>query len=311
MQLSPQRNPLMSSSCLHLLAGAAMFAAISFSTTTTLPAADPSVHLLWPEGAPGALGDEAKDKPQVTVYRADEATNTGCAVVICPGGGYGHLAIDHEGHQIARWLNTLGVTGVILEYRHRGKGYGHPTPMLDVQRAIRLTRAKAKDWQVNPERVGVLGFSAGGHLASTSATHFDMGHEQAPDPVDRLSCRPDFAVLCYAVIALGEPFTHNGSQRNLLGADASEELIRQFSNEKQVTSDTPPTFLWHTSEDTAVPPQNSVMFYLACLENKVPAELHIYEKGRHGVGLAGDIVGTRNWSAQCADWLKNHGMLAR
>jgi acetyl esterase/lipase len=287
---------------------------ISFAalcSEANLQAADPTVHLLWPDGAPGALGSEAKDKPQVTVYQAAEGNNTGCAVVICPGGGYGHLAMDHEGHQIAQWLNTLGVTGVILEYRHRGKGYGHPAPMLDVQRAIRFTRANAKPWNVNPERVGVLGFSAGGHLASTAATHFDAGNKEAADPIDKLSCRPDFAVLCYAVIAFGEPFTHNGSQRNLLGADAPEELINQFSNEKQVTADTPPTFLWHTNQDTGVPSQNSVMFYLACKQHKVPAELHIYEKGRHGVGLGRDITGTSNWPKQCADWLKNRGMLEK
>lgn len=278
-------------------------------TAVPLSAAEPSIHLLWPDGAPGALGSEAKDKPQVTVYQAPEESNTGCAVVICPGGGYGHLAMDHEGHQIAQWLNTLGVTGVILEYRHRGKGYGHPYPLLDVQRALRLTRANAKSWGVNPERVGVLGFSAGGHLASTAATHFDSGKPDAADPIDAQSCRPDFAVLCYAVIAFNEPFTHAGSQRNLLGADAPEELVTQFSNEKQVTKETPPAFLWHTNEDTGVPPQNSVVFYLACKQHGVPAELHIYEKGRHGVGLGRDIVGTRNWSVECADWLKNRGML--
>ena len=283
---------------------------MSFLSTSSL-AAEPTVHVLWPEGAPGAVGNDAKDKPQVTVYKAADDANTGCAVVICPGGGYGGLAMDHEGHQIARWLNSHGITGVILEYRHRGKGYGHPAPMLDVQRAIRLTRASAPQWNVNPQRVGVLGFSAGGHLASTAATHFDAGDPQAADAVDRQSCRPDFAVLCYPVIAFDETYTHRGSQRNLLGEGASAELIRQFSNEKQVTKDTPPTFLWHTSEDTGVPPQNSVMFYLACQEHGVPAELHIYEKGRHGVGLARDIVGTRNWSQQCIDWLENRGMLAK
>jgi len=276
---------------------------------TIASAAEPTVHLLWPDGAPGAIGDEAKDKPQVTVYQPEADANTGCAVVICPGGGYGHLAMDHEGHQIARWLNSFGVTGVILEYRHRGKGYGHPAPMLDVQRALRLTRANAKQWNVNPERVGVLGFSAGGHLASTAATHFDSGKKEADDAIDRESCRPDFAVLCYAVIALDEPFTHRGSQRNLLGDDASEKLIRSFSNEKQVTKQTPPTFLWHTTEDTAVPPENSVMFYLACRKHGVPAEMHIYEKGRHGVGLGRGIAGTEGWPAACQAWLKNHGML--
>ena len=286
----------------------ALVATLIVCLASQLSAAEPSVHLLWPDGAPGALGDEAKDKPQVTVYQAPADTNTGCAIVICPGGGYGHLAMGHEGREIAKWLNTIGVTGVILEYRHRGKGYGNPAPMLDVQRAIRLTRANAKAWDLKPDRIGVLGFSAGGHLASTAATHFDLGKEGG-DAIDSQSCRPDFAVLCYAVIAFNEPFTHRGSQRNLLGDDASDELIRSFSNEKQVTKDTPPTFLWHTNEDSGVPPENSVVFYLACRKHGVPAELHVYEKGRHGVGLGGDIVGTNGWSKACAAWLKNRGVL--
>ena len=289
----------------------ATFVACSCCVAPTVNAAESSIHVLWPAGAPGALGEEAKDKPQVIVYPAATDSNTGCAVVICPGGGYGHLAMDHEGHQIARWLNTLGVTGVILDYRHKGKGYGHPAPMLDAQRAIRFTRSHADDWGVNPERIGILGFSAGGHLASTAATHFDAGDPQAADPIDRLSCRPDFAVLCYAVIAFGESYSHNGSQRNLLGADASPELIESLSNEKQVTKATPPTFLWHTNADGGVPPQNSAMFYLACKQHGVPAELHIYEKGGHGLGLAASVEGTRMWPVNCAAWLEARGLLSK
>ncbi|MCA9268192.1 MAG: alpha/beta hydrolase [Planctomycetales bacterium] len=270
--------------------------------------AEPQTMLLWPQGAPGALGEEAKDKPTLIAYLPEKSTAPTAAVVICPGGGYGHLAMDHEGHQIAQWLNSFGVAGFICDYRHRGKGYGHPAPLDDAQQAIRTVRANAEKWGVAPQKIGVLGFSAGGHLASTAATHFDAGDSTAADPVARASCRPDFAVLCYAVIAFGESYSHGGSQRNLLGPDAPQELVEKFSNEKQVTSETPPTFLWHTNEDTGVPPQNSAMFYLACVKNKVPAELHIYEKGRHGIGLGKDIPGTNQWPVQCENWMRNHGL---
>ena len=265
--------------------------------------------LLWPDGAPGALGDEAKDKPRLIAYLPAEEKANGAAIVICPGGGYGHLAMGHEGHEIGRWLNSIGVAGFIVDYRHRGKGYGHPAPLQDAQRAIRMVRTRAKEWNVNPERVGILGFSAGGHLASTAATHFDEGEKEAKDPIQRASSRPDFAVLCYAVIAFNEPYTHRGSQRNLLGNDPDAELVKSLSNEKQVTPQTPPVFLWHTTEDRAVPPQNSAHFYLACVKNKVPAELHIYEKGRHGVGLGKGIPGTEDWSKACEDWMRGRGLL--
>lgn len=275
------------------------------------PAAEPEVLLLWPEGAPGALGERPEDKPQITVSVPDEKLAVGTAVVVCPGGGYGGLAMDHEGRQIAEWLNSFGVAAVILEYRHRGKGYGHPAPLQDVQRAIRTVRARAEHWGIAPDRIGVLGFSAGGHLASTAATHFDSGNAEAENVVERQSCRPDFAVLCYPVIALGEPFTHQGSQRNLLGENADARMIQSLSNEKQVTAQTPPTFLWHTTEDTAVPPENSVMFYLALRKAGVPAELHIFEHGRHGLGLAKDVPAVSLWPKLCEDWLRGRGLLDR
>ena len=264
---------------------------------------------LWPEGAPGALGEAANDKPQLIAYLPEKEQASGAAIVICPGGGYGHLAMGHEGHDIGKWLNSIGVAGFIVDYRHRGKGYAHPAPLQDAQRAIRTVRARAKEWNLDPQRIGVLGFSAGGHLASTTATHFDEGKQDAPDEIERVSCRPDFAVLCYAVIAFDEPYTHRGSQRNLLGQDAEAKLVESLSNEKQVTKETPPTFLWHTTEDTGVPPENSAQFYLACVKNKVPAELHIYEKGRHGVGLAKGIPGTENWPKACEAWLRGRGLL--
>ena len=219
------------------------------------------------------------------------------------------MALDHEGKQIAEWLNSLGVAGFVLEYRHRGGGYGHPAPMQDAQRAIRTVRARAADWNVNPARLGIIGFSAGGHLASTAGTHFDKGDSQAADPIERESCRPDFMILCYPVIAFGELYTHQGSQNNLIGKDAPAELVKSLSNEKQVTPETPPTFLFHTDEDKTVPSENSIQFYLALHKAKVPAELHIYQKGGHGQGLAGKIPGTSNWPKACEEWLRKQKLL--
>jgi acetyl esterase/lipase len=219
------------------------------------------------------------------------------------------LAADHEGQQIADWLNSLGISAFVCDYRHRGKGYGHPAPLQDAQRAIRIVRAEGAKWNVAPDKIGIIGFSAGGHLASTTATHFDAGNKSAEDAIERVSCRPDFAILSYAVIAFDEPHTHRGSQHNLLGQDAPADLVRNFSNEKQVTADTPPTFLWHTNADTAVPPENSVYFYLALRKANVPAELHIFEKGRHGIGLGKDVPGAAHWSQLCEEWLKVRGVL--
>jgi acetyl esterase/lipase len=274
-------------------------------------AAEPAVELLWPDGAPGALGNEPKDVPKLIVYLPEADKATGAAVAICPGGGYGGLAMDHEGDQIGKWLNSLGVAGFIVDYRHRGKGYGHPAPLADAQRAIRTIRARSAEWQVDPARIGVMGFSAGGHLASTAATHFDAGEPDAADPIQRASCRPDFAILCYAVIAFDEPYTHLGSQRNLLGDDADAELVRSLSNEKQVTAQTPPTFLFHTDEDKGVPSENSIYFYLGLRRAGVPAELHVYRQGRHGQGLARDMPGTCNWPVDCEAWMRGLGLLDR
>jgi acetyl esterase/lipase len=274
-------------------------------------AAEPKVELLWPKGAPGALGDRPEDKPTLIVYLPEKEKATGAAVCICPGGGYGHLAMDHEGHQIAQWFNSMGVAGFIVDYRHRRKGYGHPAPLQDAQRAIRTVRARGGEWGVDPSRIGVMGFSAGGHLASTAATHFDAGKPDAEDSIERASCRPDFAILCYPVVMFDEAYTHRGSQRNLLGEDADPKLVRSLSNEKQVTPQTPPTFLFHTDEDKGVPAENSVQFYLALRRAKVPAELHIYRQGRHGLGLAPDMPGTGNWPKQCQDWMRGLGLLER
>ena len=264
---------------------------------------------LWPMGAPGANGTEEFDQPSLTVYPAPADRATGCAIVICPGGGYGHLAVGHEGEEVGRWLNSLGVTGFVLRYRLAPK-YHHPAPLQDVQRSLRTVRSRAAEWTLNPARIGVLGFSAGGHLASTAATHFDAGDSSATDPVDQVSCRPDFAVLCYPVITFtDESVMHRGSRNNLIGETPSPELMTLLSNEQQVTKSTPPTFLWHTTEDRAVPPENSVLFYLACVKAGVPAELHIYEKGSHGIGLAQKSPGADQWPAQCEKWLHGRGLL--
>ncbi|MFN3244229.1 MAG: alpha/beta hydrolase [Planctomycetota bacterium] len=277
---------------------------LTFAVAT---AQSPTELLLWPDGAPGALGDEPKDQPRLLVWPAGEAAN-GCAIVVCPGGGYGHLAMDHEGKQIAAWLNAIGVTACVLDYRHRGKGYGHPAPLQDAQRGLRLVRANAKRFAVDPARVGVLGFSAGGHLASSVSVHHDAGKATADDPIERQSCRPDFAVLCYPVIAFGQPFAHKGSQRNLLGKQPDPQLVERMSSERQVTKDTPPTFLWHTSADRGVSVQNSLVYYAALHRAGVPCELHCFEQGRHGIGLGKDLP-AREWPQLCRRWLVARRML--
>ena len=272
-------------------------------------APQPTSALLWPGGAPGALGTEDKDKPKVLVYRAP-GPEPRPAIIVCPGGGYGHLAMGHEGHQIAKWLNGIGVTAVVLDYRHRGKGYGHPAPLGDAQRSFRLARHQSQAWGIDPNKLGVLGFSAGGHLASSVSVHHDSGDPNAEDAIEQRSCRPDFSVLCYAVIAFGQPFSHRGSQRNLLGTEPTPELVAHMSSERQVDATTPPTFLWHTSQDPVVPAQNSVAYYLALLEHKVPCEMHLFEQGRHGVGL-GKGLAADEWPALCRRWLIPRGILTQ
>jgi acetyl esterase/lipase len=274
----------------------------------TLPS-EPQVELLWPTGAPGKLGNESKDKPKLIVYLPEAKNATGTAIVICPGGAYGGLDMDLEGDPVGRWLSSLGIAGFTLDYRHRGKGYGHPAPLEDAQRAIRTVRARAEEFRVCPAQVGILGFSAGGHLASTAATHFDAGDPATADPIGRVGCRPDFAILCYPVIAFGQPYTNRGSQRNLLGTNPDPELVHNLSNEKQVNSETPPTFLWHTSEDQGVPPENSVQYYLALRRAGVPAELHVFERGRHGLGLAKSAPGASQWPHLCEQWMRERGLL--
>ena len=297
------------SSCARgLLAFVACAATCCFFSFPSLRAAEPTKVLLWPEGAPLAKGSEAKDRPLLWLYLpADRQPHA--AIVICPGGGYGALAMDHEGHQIANWLGQHRMACFILEYRHSRKGYGHPAPMLDVQRAIRMVRARNKEWGVDPERIGVIGFSAGAHLASTASTHFDSGNAEADDPIDRVSCRPDFAILCYPVISFTQPFTHRCSRKNLLGADPDPKLVRPFSNELQVSEKTPPTFLWHTQEDPGVSVLNSLAYYESLTKHGVPSELHLFPKGRHGLGLGKGSPGVEAWPELCIAWLKQSGIL--
>jgi acetyl esterase/lipase len=271
--------------------------------------ASPPVELLWPKGAPGALGTEERDKPSLTIYLPPADKANGAAVVVCPGGGYGVLADGHEGKEPAEWLIRHGIAAFVLRYR-LGPRYHHPAPMQDAQRAMRIVRGRAKEWNLDPKRIGIWGFSAGGHLASTIATHFDDGKADADDPIDRVSCRPDFAILCYPVITMRPPSTHGGSRHNLLGDKPDEALVESMCNDKQVTEKTPPTFLFHTNEDNTVPPENSILFYQALRKKKVPAELHIYEKGPHGVGLAAGRGAVSAWPEQLAGWLKTRGVLA-
>lgn len=276
---------------------------------TFTPSAEAKLHdviTLWPDGAPGAVGSEEEDKPSLTVYLPPAGKANGSAVVICPGGGYGHLAVDHEGKQPAEWLNSLGVTAFMLKYRLAPR-YHHPAPLQDAQRALRIVRSRAKEWDVEPKRIGVWGFSAGGHLASTAATHFDAGNPDASDPIDKISSRPDFAILCYPVITLEPPYAHMGSRKNLLGERPDSQLLQSLCNHKQVTAKTPPTFLMHTNADSGVVPENSVLFYLALRKAGVPAELHIYEKGPHGVGLAPKDPVLSTWPDRLSAWLKGRG----
>jgi len=256
---------------------------------------------LWADKVP--LARDEKDNPTITVHLPPAAKATGAAVVICPGGGYGVLMESYEGHDIAAWLNRAGVAGVVLKYRVRRL---HPAPLLDAQRALRTVRTRAAEWKIDPSKIGIMGFSAGGHLASTAGTHFDGGDPKAADPVEKASSRPDFMLLVYPVISMG-PKTHRGSRTNLMGPNPPQELIDLLSNEKQVTEKTPPTFLVHSKTDTAVPVENSAMFYEALKANKVPAEFLELPTGAHGLGCGkGELWAA--WQEKCLLWLAGRGL---
>jgi acetyl esterase/lipase len=296
----------------------------------TLPvsvAEEPTVITLWDGVAPGSeqfTGEEQSEqrsdggrsdiwvtgvnKPTLTVVAPPEAERNGSAVVICPGGAYAGLSFDKEGLEIGQWFADMGITAFVLKYRHGGGVHQHPVPLSDIQRAVRLVRSQADQWKIVPERIGVMGFSAGGHLAASAGTHFDAGTKDANDLVKQQSCRPDFLVLVYPVISMDSTITHGGSRTNLLGEKPDEKLVALMSNELQVTDKTPPTFIVHASDDGAVPVANALRFYQACVDHKVPAELHMFEKGGHGFGMRQKGIPVEEWPSLLANWLKSRGL---
>jgi acetyl esterase/lipase len=282
---------------------------ISAQTKPSSNQTAPIVIPLWTGDAPGALGSEDRDRPTLTAYLPGrDAVPTG--IIVCPGGGYGALADNHEGRQVANWLNSMGIAAFVLKYR-LGPRYHHPVELGDAQRAIRLVRANAKEYGLSPDRIGIMGFSAGGHLVSSAGTHFDAGKPDAADAIDKQSSRPDFLILGYPVISFTTEYTHKGSMKNLLGENPDPKLVESLSSELQVTPQTPPAFLFHTNADTVVPSENSVLFYLALRKNKVPAEMHIFENGPHGVGLAMRDPALSKWPELLANWMRGRGLLSR
>ncbi len=269
------------------------------------------------------IGDKSADKipdkrydkdsdpfePTMDIYLPPPDKAIGSAVIVLPGGGYGGLATSHEGKQVAEFFNSQGIAAFVVRYRHAPR-YHHPIPLGDAQRAIRIVRSRAAEFKISPSRIGVMGFSAGGHLTSTTVTHFDAGKADATDPIERMSSRPDFGVLCYPVITLmDEPFVHKGSRSNLLGPSPAEGLQKNLSNELQVTKETPPCFLFHTDDDKGVPAENSVLFYLALRKAGVPAEMHIFKPGNHGLGLAPTNPSLSIWPTLLVNWMKLNGWL--
>lgn len=282
-------------------------------TSTAADMIAPTIPL-WDNGAPGATGNTDADKPTLSIFRA-AGPGPHSAVIIAPGGSYAHLAMTYEGRDVATWLNSLGITAFVLRYRLTP--YHYPIELKDAQRAIRLVRARAADFGIDPERLGMMGFSAGGHLTSTAGTHFDAGNPSATDPIERESSRPDFLILAYPVISfqastLGttDVLRANGSSgRNLLGDNPDPKLLDELSNELQVTAQTPPTFIYHCSTDRTVPVASSVAFYLALHKAGVPAEMHIFEEGAHGGGLALGDPGRGAWPMLLENWLRGRGII--
>ena len=283
---------------------------------SSLSAQDLSLKV-WPNGAPekntppgeerswvdGIQRIENISEAEIYVYLPDKEKSTGAAVVICPGGGYWIEAIEHEGFQIAEFLKDNGIAGIVLKYR---LPYGnHKIPLMDTQQAIRIVRSKAAEWNIDPTKIGIAGSSAGGHLASTAGTHFDAGNPQASDMLAKLNCRPDFMLLLYPVVTFNEEWGHMGSRKNLIGEGNKWEMVEEYSNELQVTADTPPAFFILADDDKAVPPRNSIEFYLAMKKYGIPAELHIYSKGGHGFGMKETGLPCSDWPGLFIDWLKS------
>jgi acetyl esterase/lipase len=269
---------------------------------------EPQTILLWPAGAPGALGQEETDQPALTVYMPPSTAGPMTAVIVAPGGSYMALGVNKEGRLPAGYLNSLGIAAFVLRYR-LGPRYHHPIELGDAQRALRVVRSRAAEWHIAPDRIGIMGFSAGGHLASSASTHADAGKADAADPIDRFNSRPDFTILAYPVISLVEPFTHQGSKTNLLGATPDAALARSLSSETQVTASTPPAFLFQTNADTTVPAENAVGYFLALRKAGVKAELHVFRDGPHGVGLAQEDPALAEWPRLLANWLRVSGFL--
>lgn len=287
-----------------------LFASAALLASLIVSRADMSSPIpLWPVGAPGALGNSTNDIPTVTPYLPDATNATGAAMVICPGGGYAHLA-PHEGNDYALWLNQQGVTCFVLKYRLGSNGYRHPAMLQDAARAVRWVRAHAAEYKVDTHRVGIMGSSAGGHLASTLVTHFDAGDTNATDIIEQQSSRPDLGILCYPVISFGK-FAHTGSRNYLLGNHPDPELVKSLSNELQVSDQTPPCFVWTTFEDKTVPMENSLLFASALRQHHVPFDLHVYQKGPHGIGLADKppFAHPHPWAADCLVWLRVQGFV--
>ena len=265
---------------------------------------------LWNGPAPQSHGSSPNDIPTLTVFLPEKSDATTPAVVICPGGGYMGLAFDSEGINEAKWFQSRGVAGFVLKYRLPGNGYPHPVPLLDAQRALRLVRSRAGEWNIDPAKIGIMGFSAGGHLAATLDTHFDAGNPQANDSIDKQSCRPDFAILVYAVISMKDGITHQGSKQNLLGPNPDPALVESLSNETQVTAQTPPTILVHAQDDNVVPIQNSRLMYEALQKAGVQSAFHKYPNGGHGFGFGcKPDRSPAGWLDKVYGWLKNQSLM--
>lgn len=288
------------------------------ATATLSEAAAPLVIPLWPEGVPGAkaIGPERLEEggritnvsePTLTVYGPAVDRPNGTAVIIAPGGAYGLLSNEREGIQYVHWLSTLGVTTFVL--KSRLKEFGHPAPLQDVLRAVRIVRSRAAEFKINPNRLGVMGSSAGGHLAASAGTLFNHPAGKTGAPLDATSARPDFLILMYPVISMDDPVAHAGSRKNLLGEKPVPDLLQLMSLEKQVTSATPPALLIHTQEDQTVPVENSILFYQALTRAKVPAEMYLFEHGSHGMGMKAEFGTASDWPRQAAEWLRNRGLL--
>ena len=281
--------------------------------TAQIPAAAPAAvgpapMLLWANGAPGAVGDAEDDKPTITAYiPASNPTKT--AVIVAPGGGYTHLSMVKEGSDVALWLNSHGVAAFVLKYR-LGPKYHNPIELGDAKRAIRTVRANSAQYGIAADHIGMWGFSAGGHLTASAGTMFDAGNAAATDPIEQQSSRPDFLILAYPVITMQDPSVHKGSRTFLLGDSPAQADMDAMSAELRVTAQTPPTFLFSTTDDKTVPILNSVMFYSALVKAGVPAEMHIFQHGGHGAGLAPANPQLRPWVDLLVKWMRERGYAA-